>query len=99
MCCAAISSNVPNWICLCYHSLCTIVVYCLGGGCYVCISMYMLQILQTGVCFTCTFLTAIAAMCMCVSLSVLIWFSMFHITLKEDLVLSVEQACDAHDDQ
>ena len=44
MCSAAVSSNLPSCICLCYDSVCTLVVYCIDSGCYFCISVYMLQV-------------------------------------------------------
>ncbi len=46
MCSATVPSGLPSCICLCYDSVCTIVVYCTGAGCYICISVYMLQVLQ-----------------------------------------------------
>lgn len=44
---AATSSSLPSCMCLCYDSVCTIVVYCTDGGCYFCISVYMLQVQGT----------------------------------------------------
>ena len=44
---AAVSSSLPSCICLCYDSVCTIVVYCTDGGCYFCISVYRLWVRDT----------------------------------------------------
>ncbi len=49
MCSAAVSSSLPNCICLCYDSVCTIVVYCIDGGRYFCIPVYMLWVQGTQV--------------------------------------------------